>query len=244
MEETYNERIEKIEDENENKQDINLTVQYKGLKKRFLVESTDVFIQLKMLICAKFKILSVSRVLLYKSSANNENELTEENLFQADDNDEIYSLIRDGDFLICDLKQKDEESEIKQTEICSTKEQITEVYKDKLMNNNKQEKSNNIINTETNKYHLVSVCSCEKDDASNVCLKCNVTMCENCKKRDHYLHLNETLKISKFKEYVKQKMITAKEQISEKIFDDETYIYLHNFDFNFKFDLERIDKSF
>ena len=111
-------------------------------------------------------------------------------------------------------------------------------------NKNKQN-LNNLNNNQNKEYHIVTICDCNKDDATNVCLKCNKFICESCKKRDpHIIHQNEVLKLSKFKDYIKNLIDKTNSKLDDSIISDETFIYMQNFMFNFQHDIEQINKSY
>lgn len=276
-------------------EELKINIKYKDISKFILIDPDDVLYQLKLLVCAKFKIFNVDSIVLHKlsySSSNNDNSNNEDNddsfthiPLNFNDDEKIGDFLNNNDIIICEIKSqepKNSSSNVNnnssvENNINNKEQPSNDTNHNNMPNNNintrnnnntinnitqetnntnilqtnrnTNKKSNNNINNNNNNnahnnYHLVAVCACKKDDASNVCLKCNITMCEACKKKDHYLHLQETIKVSKFKDFLEQKVTNAKEKLNEKIIDDETYIYLHNFDFNFKLDLERIDKSY
>ena len=93
-----------------------------------------------------------------------------------------------------------------------------------------------------NDFHIINLCSCKKDDANWVCLKCNLNICEICKKKEHYMHVNEIIKYSKFNDYLTDKINYNIKKLN-KIKEDDIYIYLKNFDFNYKKELSCINEK-
>lgn len=173
---------------------------------------------------------------------NNDNETTYIFIIKENENKEIN--IKTSNI----IDQKVDYSKKKNIILEDNKKENPIIFQDiynqdkSILNINNQIFSQNHNNP--NKYQLIQSCLCRKDDALNVCLKCNINICEFCKKSEHYTHIDSVIKVSKFKDHVKTKIIELMNKLQSNIVDNETFIYLEGFDYNFKIDLERIDKVY
>ena len=84
-----------------------------------------------------------------------------------------------------------------------------------------------------------------KTEASNICAKCFIFLCDACKKREpHIMHLQDIIKLSKFNDLLKLFVEKCLKKIDENIVNDETFVFIQSFQTNIQNDIEQINKTF
>lgn len=84
-----------------------------------------------------------------------------------------------------------------------------------------------------------------KNEASNVCAKCFVFICDQCKKREpHLIHSQDIIKLSKFNDLLKIFVDKCLKKIDENIVNDDTFVFLQSFQTNIQNDIDVINKTF
>lgn len=109
--------------------------------------------------------------------------------------------------------------------------------------------SQNIIsdpNKEEKKYKIAYLCACNnKNEASNICVKCSKIICDSCRQREpHIIHLNNIIKVSNFPEYIKKFNEKTFTKLTSQIASSESYIFLQDFRHHIKTDIGTINKNF
>lgn len=195
----------------------NFVIEYGNKTEIMQMESDSEFFQLKMLISAKFKIYDISKCFIYFQSVL---------LNEVDDKTFLNNVFDQGDEI--PLKILNEKLEVPE------------------MNNDELKNSNNQTILKEKEYKVVYVCSCNnKNEASNICVKCFEFICDQCKQRDpHLMHRDEVLKKKNFPEYMQQYMEKAAAKLDDGVLSDEAFIFLNNFQETLKSDIENVNKTF
>jgi hypothetical protein len=101
-------------------------------------------------------------------------------------------------------------------------------------------------NKEEKKYKIAYLCACNnKNEATNICVKCSKIICDSCKQREpHIVHLNNIIKVSNFPEYIKKFNEKTFSKLNQNISTSESFLFLQDFRYHLKSDIETINKNF
>ncbi|MCQ2815818.1 MAG: hypothetical protein MJ252_00990 [archaeon] len=182
----------------------------------FKLPSDSEYIQLKMMICGKYRIYDTNKVQIYYR----------QELLSCEDKTKLKDLFK---FKRIKLDVLPEGEKLLSKANCQSQ---ALPFTTSPLNQSKP--------LEDSSY----VCKC-KQPATYICDRCNEFLCEGCfKKKKHITHSNKVIKLSEYTNYIKEALRQTATELDDKITNDETYQFFSYWDYDMNNEIKNINQVY